>query len=197
VRQGKGRGATLMETPSSTESQTAANRRARGDARASKNERLCDLLEAVRVDREPAAGGTLPSDSGTGDMGGDDRQPSHRVVRAQLERILASAEFVPPDRLKSLLRFVVEETLAGRAERLKAYTIAVHVFGRDEDFDPQSDPVVRMEAGKLRRRLERYYLGAGGRDPIRIEIPKGTYAPTFLLHDDGKAAEGAGVGGAP
>jgi hypothetical protein len=169
-----------METQSSTESQTAAERRAPGDARASKNERLCDLMEAVRHDPDPTAGGTLPSNSGSGDMGGDDRQPSHGAVREQLERILASAELVAPDRLRSFLRLVVEETLAGRAERLEACTIAVDVFGRDQDFDPQNDPVVRMEAGKLRRRLERYYRGAGGGDPIRIEMPKGTYAPTFL-----------------
>jgi adenylate cyclase len=184
-----------METQSSTEPRTAANRRAPGDARASKNGRLCDLIEAVRVDRDSAAGGTLPSESETGDTGGDNRQPSHGVVREQLERILASAEFVAPERLRRFLRFVVEETLAGRGDRLKAYAIAVEALGRDPAFDPQTDPVVRMEAGKLRRRLERYYLGAGGRDPIRIEVPKGTYAPTFLLHDAGKGAEDAGVGG--
>jgi len=75
-----------------------------------------------------------------------------------------------------VLRFAVE-TLAGRAERLKAYAIALEVFGRDPAFDAQNDPVVRMEAGKLRRRLERYDLGAGRDDPVRIEIPKGGYGP--------------------
>ena len=164
-----------METQSSTESRTAANRRPPGDARASKNERLCDLTEALRVDRDPTAGGAVPSGSRADDTGRDDRSPSPEAVREQLDRILASGEFVAPDRLKSFLRFAVEETLAGRAERLKAYTIAVDVFGRDESFDPQTDPVVRMEAGRLRRRLERYYLAAGTTDPVRIEIPR---APT-------------------
>jgi adenylate cyclase len=154
-------------------------------------------MEALRVERDPTAGGTLPSDPQTGGTGGDHRQPSPEVVREQLERILASDEFVAPDRLKRFLRFVVEETLAGRANRAKAYTIAVDVFGRDEGFDSQNDPVVRMEAGKLRRRLERYYLGAGQVDPVRIEIPKGTYVPTFLLNDDGEGAKAASVGRAP
>lgn len=107
------------------------------------------------------------------------------AVREELNRILASAEFVASDRLRSLLRFVVEESLAGRAGRLKAYTIAVEAFGRDPTFDAQNDPVVRTEAGKLRRRLERYYLGAGQNDPVRIEIPKGGYAPTFISRSNG------------
>lgn len=145
----------------------------------------------------PFSGGPLPTDPERGDAGGADRPPSPEAVQEQLERILASEEFVAPDRLKRFLRFVVEETLAGRVEGLKAYTIAVDVFGRDESFDPQIDPVVRMEAGKLRRRLERYYLGAGARDPVRIEIPKGTYAPTFLLHEDGEGAKDASVDRAP
>ncbi len=94
---------------------------------------------------------------------------SSEPVREQLERILASAEFDASDRLKSFLRYIVEEALAGRADHLKAFTIAVEAFGRDPGaFDPQNDPVVRMEAGKLRRRLERYYLGVGRSDPIRI-----------------------------
>jgi TolB-like protein len=121
--------------------------------------------------------------------GAEADRPSPQAVREQLERILASAEFVATDRLRSFLRFVVEETLAGRADGLKGYTIALEVLGRDATFDPQNDPSVRMEAGKLRRRLERYYLGAGRRDPIRIDIPKGTYAPTFAYHHDVEAAQ--------
>ncbi len=126
-----------------------------------------------------------------GNAGEADRQPPPEAVREQLERILASAQFIATDRLRSFLRFVVEQTLAGCADRLKAYTIALEVLGRDATFDSQNDPVVRMEAGKLRRRLERYYLGAGREDPIRIEIPKGTYVPTFTFHDDAEGTEEA------
>jgi adenylate cyclase len=119
-----------------------------------------------------------------GEAGDGVSQPSADAVRGELERLLASAEFVASDRLKEFLRFVVEHRLAERADSLKAYTIALEVFGRDSTFDPQTDPVVRMEASKLRRRLERYYLGAGRDDPVRIDIPKGGYAPTFRYRPD-------------
>jgi len=102
-----------------------------------------------------------------------------REIRAQLERILGHREFQATDRMRDFLRFVVEETLAGRARRLKGYTIAIEVFGRDEDFDAAHDPVVRIQAGRLRRAMERYYLVAGGDDPIVIDIPKGGYVPVF------------------
>ncbi|MEE4175176.1 MAG: hypothetical protein V2I57_13070, partial [Xanthomonadales bacterium] len=104
---------------------------------------------------------------------------SDREIRAQLERILGHREFQATDRMRNFLRFVVEETLAGKARRLKGYTIATEVFGRDEDFDAAHDPVVRIQAGRLRRAMERYYLVAGGDDPIVIDIPKGGYVPVF------------------
>ena len=100
-------------------------------------------------------------------------------VRAQLARILCSPEFVVPERVRSFLRYLVEQTLAGRADRLKGYTIATAVFERGESFDAQADPVVRTEAGRLRRALERYYLVEGQADPVLIEVPKGCYVPSF------------------
>lgn len=101
------------------------------------------------------------------------------AVRKQVERILKSADFAATGRLRNFLTFVVEETLAGRGNRLKAYAIAREVFGRGDNFDTMNDPVVRIEAGRLRRALERYYLLSGREDPIRIDIPKGTYIPTL------------------
>ncbi len=101
------------------------------------------------------------------------------AVRAQVARILASADFDASERNRRFLSYVVEQTLAGRGDRIKAYGIAVAVFDRDDSFDPQSDPIVRIEASRLRRSLERYYLLAGQGDPIRIEIPKGGYVPAF------------------
>lgn len=100
-------------------------------------------------------------------------------VRDQLARILDSPEFVVPKRTRSFLRYLVEQTLAGRADRLKGYTIGTTVFGRDVNFDSQADPVVRTEAGRLRRALERYYLVAGQADPVLLEVPKGGYVPIF------------------
>jgi adenylate cyclase len=101
------------------------------------------------------------------------------LIRAQLERIIASSAFDAPHRNRTFLRFVVEEALAGRADRIKAYTIGTSVLQRDDTFDPQADPIVRIEASRLRRSLERYYLIAGQDDPIRIDMPKGGYAASF------------------
>jgi hypothetical protein len=106
-------------------------------------------------------------------------------IRSQLERILASNDFKVPGRNRKFLSYVVEETLAGRADRIKAYSIAIEAFGRDASFDPQSDPVVRIEAGHVRRALERYYLTGGQLDPLLISIPIGGYIPTFTKRDCG------------
>ena len=108
-------------------------------------------------------------------MSEDDRD----AVMAQLNRILADKLFSETTRMKRFLRFVTEEALAGRADRLKGYTIGLEVFDRPEDFDPQGDTIVRVQAGQLRRRLDLYYSGAGQDDPIRLTIPKGRYAPSF------------------
>ena len=106
-------------------------------------------------------------------------QPDRSEVRAELERILGSRAFEQAGRASQFLRFVVEEALAGRADRLKGYAIAVSVFDRPEDFDAQADPVVRVEAGRLRRRLMEYYLDEGRDNAVRIELPRGGYAPAF------------------
>lgn len=115
--------------------------------------------------------------------------PTHEEVRAQLERILSSREFPNAGRGAAFLKYVIEETLSGRAKRLKAYSIAIEVFNRSAGFS-QEDPVVRIEAGRLRRVIERYYLVAGQRDPIRIDIPKGGYVPTFTWNDAPTEAAG-------
>lgn len=105
--------------------------------------------------------------------------PSAADIRTEIKRILTSPDFEASQRSKDFLRFVVEETLCGRSRTLKGYTIATQVFGRGKDFEPILDPIVRIEAGKLRRALERYYLMSGKHDPVRIEIPKGTNVPRF------------------
>ena len=101
------------------------------------------------------------------------------ACRAQLSRILDSADFDATGRERRFLSHVVEEALSGRGDRIKAYSIAVEVFGRGESFEPQADPIVRIAAGHLRRALERYYLTSGHTDPIVITIPKGSYVPAF------------------
>jgi len=105
-------------------------------------------------------------------------QPTQDDIRVQLNRILASPEFPAAGHGHAFLRYVVNETLAGRADRIKGYSIAIEVFNRDDGFT-QDDPVVRIEAGRLRRTLERYYFTAGQNDAVRIDIPKGKYVPFF------------------
>ena len=101
-------------------------------------------------------------------------------VREQLRSMLASDGFSASARNRRFLEYVVEETLAGRADRIKAYNIATSVFGRGPDFNPDLDSIVRIEAGRLRRSLDHYYLTAGSSDAVRILIPKGSYAPLFV-----------------
>jgi adenylate cyclase len=107
-------------------------------------------------------------------------EPIAQSVRAHLDRILHSDHFDGSTRSREFLRYVVEEVLAGRAAYLKQAAIAVEVFGRKPDFDAVIDPIVRVQAGRLRRSLERYYLLSGDIDSIRIELPKGSYAPAFV-----------------
>jgi TolB-like protein len=120
-----------------------------------------------------------------------DAEQNRAEIIDQLERILRSREFQAPDRGRRFLRYVVEEAVDGRAQQLTAYNIAQAVFGRGADFDAQSDPVVRIEAGRIRRALERYYLVCGGGDPVHITIPKGHYAPRF----ERRAVDQAAVNG--
>jgi len=81
--------------------------------------------------------------------------------------------------LTAFLRFVVEAVLEGNSDRIKGYVIALEVLKRGAKFNPQIDPIVRVEATRLRRTLERYYASAGAEEPVVITLPRGTYVPTF------------------
>ncbi|HVY64054.1 MAG TPA: hypothetical protein VHH11_04450 [Gammaproteobacteria bacterium] len=107
-------------------------------------------------------------------------RPTHDEAVAALNRVLGSKVFEAAGRAREFLTFIVDETLAGRGDRLKGYSIAVQVFERPPDFDAQTDPLVRVEAGRLRRRLAEYYQGEGRDDPWRIELPRGGYTPVFV-----------------
>jgi len=103
----------------------------------------------------------------------------------QLERILSSAQLITSPSLSRFLRYIVEETLAGRNGEIREYTLGVHVFDRGDGFNPRLDPIVRVQARNLRARMVKYYEGPGAADPIRIELPKGTYVPTFQEREVG------------
>jgi adenylate cyclase len=101
-------------------------------------------------------------------------------ARAALDRLLADAQFHASDRNRRFLRFVAEKTLAGGRSQIKAYSIAVDVFGRGTEFDSTLDPIVRIEATRLRAALNAYYAGPGRNEEVEIRIPKGGYAPIFV-----------------
>lgn len=135
----------------------------------------------------------MPAELDSPPQGPPPPSPSDEDLREHLEKILASPEFHDSPMLGQFLRFVVEKALSGQAQEIKAYTIATEVMGRKADFDAGKDTIVRIQAGRLRRALERYYLTVGVHDPIRIDIPKGAYVPTFrwAAHTGGEAVEAA------
>ncbi len=101
------------------------------------------------------------------------------AVREQVERIAASAAFRSSKRYPDFLRYTVEHALAGETENIKERVLGVEVFGRDPDYDTGSDPVVRMTAAEVRKRLEQYYRVRGHEGEIRIDYPRGSYVPEF------------------
>ena len=104
-------------------------------------------------------------------------------IRAQLEKLLASPLFARSGRMSRFLRFSVEHALAGTEDQVKEYLVGVEVFDRDGDYDPRVDPIVRVEARRLREKICAYYESAGKADPVQIEFPKGVYTPVFRLRD--------------
>lgn len=101
------------------------------------------------------------------------------AVQAALQTILDSELFARSPRLSRFLRFAVEQTLAGKGDRLKEYLLGAEVFDKDASFDPRTDTIVRVEARRLRSVLIEYYATSGRNDPVRIDFPKGNYAPVF------------------
>lgn len=104
---------------------------------------------------------------------------SEDAVLEEVSRILASQAFQGAGRSGALLRFVVERTLSGKADELKEYTLGAEALGRGPDFDPRNDSIARVEASRLRSRLELYYSSEGRDNRLRILLPKGTYVPQF------------------
>ncbi|WP_299480557.1 hypothetical protein [uncultured Roseibium sp.] len=110
-------------------------------------------------------------------------------ITSALVNALKSPEFGSAPQLRAFLEFVVRASLEDQHEKIKGYTIAVEALGRGEDFNPVTDPIVRVEAARLRRRLAKYYGGSGASDSVRISIPKGSYAPAFKVSVDPESPE--------
>src|SRR3954453_9822962 len=111
--------------------------------------------------------------------------PAPEAIRAALQRIVTSPQLESSPSLCRFLRYVVEETLAGRGGMIKEYSLGAEVFTRGDDFDPRIDPIVRVQARTLRARMAKYYEGPGAGDPIIIDLPKRTYVPEFTTRELG------------
>ena len=113
--------------------------------------------------------------------------PDGEAITFELDRVLDSRKFSEAPRISQFLKYVVDEDLAGRGARISGNSIAIDVYRRDQNFDPRTDPVVRVEARRLRRMLTHYFLTEGKQDPLVIEIPKGGYRPKYNdnSEDDG------------
>jgi hypothetical protein len=107
------------------------------------------------------------------------QDPTQEHIREEMGRVLASHEFRTSKRSQDFLKYVVENTLKGHADMLKERTIGIEVFGRSTSYDPSDDATVRVKAGEVRKRLGLYYSTEGAHNPVRIEMPSGTYVPEF------------------
>src|ERR1700677_3217157 len=106
-------------------------------------------------------------------------EPNEAEVREQLNRLLANPFFSHSKRFPMFLRFVVDRTLAGEAEKIKERTLGIEIFGRDAEYDPASDPIVRVTAAEIRKRVAQYYQDPAHQNEVRIALPSGSYLPQF------------------
>jgi eukaryotic-like serine/threonine-protein kinase len=140
----------------------------------------------------------FPANLPDGAVSHTDKYPlSGDGLQQQLDKILQSSPFQDSKSLKRFLRYTVERTLHGEGGQLKEYRLGIEVFNRHSSFDPRLDPVVRMAARRLRTKLREYYDGEGRKDPIRIDVPKGSYAATFTLNGHGDLSGSRPITSAP
>src|ERR1700728_2041484 len=114
----------------------------------------------------------------TGSHGGPSAEEG-AAIHEQLERLLVNPHFSHSRRFPSFLRFVVEQTLSGQMDLLKERTLGIEIFGRDPDYDTSSDPIVRVTAAEIRKRIAQYYQEPGHENELRISLPAGSYVPQF------------------
>lgn len=117
-------------------------------------------------------------------------EPNRQAIMLALERLLSWPEIARSPQLARFLDYIVRRKLDGEEQSVKAYSIAVDVFGRSTDFDPQADPIVRVQARRLRRLLDEYYQGPGLGESAQIRLPVGRYIPDFVVQAEGALAPG-------
>jgi len=141
---------------------------------------------AVRLELSPGAA-VFPSRINVTDSSTQATVQNEEVF-AHLKRLFLSRHFMRSERLQRFLQFTVEQALAGTGHHLKEQVVGVQVFDRRTDYDPRIDPIVRVEARRLRSKLQDYYAAEGSAEAFTIDFPKGTYAPVFLKHPAGPAS---------
>src|SRR5579862_8592964 len=104
-----------------------------------------------------------------------DAAPGLEAAREQVDRILASDTLRASEVLRRMLRFLADKTFSGEADQLKEYSVGLDALGKPPTYDPRQDSVVRLQASRLRQKLDEYYRGEGGNDPLTIELPKGRF----------------------
>ncbi|WPE20593.1 hypothetical protein ShzoTeo12_17850 [Shinella zoogloeoides] len=133
--------------------------------------------------------GTSGGDDGLlcGDTMSTTDRPACERVRFALDAVLTSETFARSERLRSFLAYIVQNELSGKAAQLKGYSIGIDVFGRTSGFDAGNDPLVRVQAGKLRKLLDQYYETEGASDSLRIRVPLGSYVPEYMFRETRQA----------
>src|ERR1700688_2598396 len=102
-----------------------------------------------------------------------------KAIQEQLERLLSTSHFKQSRRFPSFLRFVIDQTLLGQTDLLKERTLGIEIFGREADYDTSSDPIVRVTATEIRKRIAQYYQEPGHEAELRVSLPSGSYVPQF------------------
>src|ERR1700678_782106 len=108
------------------------------------------------------------------------------AIQEQVGRLLADSHFSQSRRFPSFLRYVVDKTLAGQEDALKERTLGVEIFGRRADYDTASDPIVRVTAAEIRKRIAQYYQDPGHESELRVSLPLGSYVPQFHWPESAK-----------
>src|SRR5579863_5988143 len=119
------------------------------------------------------------------------------AIQEQLERLLSNSHFNQSRRFPSFLRFVIEQTLLGQTELLKERTLGIEIFGREADYDTASDPIVRVTATEIRKRIAQYYQEPGHETELRVSLPSGSYVPQFHWPQTAKDTSQTQTGPAP
>src|SRR5580704_18083578 len=114
-----------------------------------------------------------------------------KAIQEQLERLLSNSHFKQSRRFPSFLRFVIDHTLLGQTDMLKERTLGIEIFGRNHDYDTSSDPIVRVAATEIRKRIAQYYQEPGHETELRLSLPSGSYIPQFHWPEAPKQNESA------